>query len=117
LRLSPDVVVSPTQTSESAIFEVEFRNIRARTEPVNLILQLLVTILIIGIIYFFARSESQDWYEKWPAIDDDEFVMRCPSGTSRDVALRVRRIVSEQTGIEYEHIHPDQNFVYDLDCC
>ena len=57
------------------------------------------------------------WEEKWPPISDDEFMARCPPGTSRDVALRVRRIVAEQLGVSYERVYPEQNFVNDLDCC
>ena len=40
---------------------------------------------------------------------------RCGSGVSRDVALRVRRIISHSLGIEYERIYPEQSFVNDLD--
>ncbi|MCA9192503.1 MAG: hypothetical protein KDB03_12100, partial [Planctomycetales bacterium] len=38
------------------------------------------------------------------------------SAGARTTALKVRRIVSEQLGVPYEHIHPDQDFVKDLDC-
>ena len=62
-------------------------------------------------------AQSKRWYEKWPAIDDEEFLARCPAGTNREVALKVRRIVAEQTGVEYEHVYPEQSFVDDLDCC
>lgn len=54
--------------------------------------------------------------ERFPPIDDDEFVRRCGPGVNRDVAIRVRRIVSEQLGIEYERVYPDQKFVDDLYC-
>ena len=50
-------------------------------------------------------------------LSDDEFIQACTPGTSRDTALRVRRIIAQQLGIPYEHIHPDQDFVDDLDCC
>ena len=83
----------------------------------NAFSELLIILLIFGVICLFTFAESKKWYDKWPAIDDDEFMARCPSGTNRDVTLRVRRIVSEQTGIEYAHVYPDQSFVNDLDCC
>ena len=54
--------------------------------------------------------------KEWPAISDDEFVRRCPPGTRREVALKVRAIVSERLGLPYEHIYPGQNFVEDLGC-
>lgn len=53
--------------------------------------------------------------ERFSPIDDDEFMRRCAPGVSRDVALRVRRIISNSLGIEYERIHPEQSFVNDLD--
>ncbi|MEO1614766.1 MAG: hypothetical protein AAFV88_02890 [Planctomycetota bacterium] len=53
---------------------------------------------------------------RWPPISDDEFVARCPPGTGRDVALRVRRVISEQLGIPYDQIYPEQRFVDDLGC-
>ena len=80
-------------------------------------LTLLIVIAVgLAVIAIFAFVESKKWYEKWPAISDDEFVSRCPSGTNRETALRVREIISEQTGVEYEHIYPEQSFVKDLNC-
>ena len=83
----------------------------------NLFIQLLVILLVLFVIAFFSMVQSKRWYEKWPAIDDEEFLARCPAGTNREVALKVRRIVAEQTGVEYEHVYPEQSFVDDLDCC
>lgn len=83
----------------------------------NLFIQLLVILLVLFVIAFFSMAQSKRWYEKWPAIDDEEFLARCPAGTNREVALKVRRIVAEQTGVEHEHVYPDQSFVDDLDCC
>ena len=48
------------------------------------------------------------------AISDEEFLRRCSPGTSKEVALKVRRIVSEQLGVPYEKIHPEHRFVEDL---
>lgn len=83
----------------------------------NLFIQLLVILLVLFVIAVFSMAQSKRWYEKWPAIDDEEFLARCPAGTNREVALKVRRIVAEQTGVEYEHVYPEQSFVDDLDCC
>ena len=55
--------------------------------------------------------------ELFPPIDDTEFVRRCGPGIRPDVALRVRRIVSDQLGVDYDRIYPEQSFVNDLDCC
>ena len=83
----------------------------------NLLLQIILLLALLAVITIFSLAESRKWYEKWPAIDDDEFLARCPPGTDREVALKVRRIVAEQTGIEYGHVYPEQSFVDDLDCC
>ena len=66
-------------------------------------------------VCLFSRRAVQNFTDKWPAIDDDEFVSRCTPGTRRDTALGVRRIVSDQLSIPYEHIHPEQSFVDDFD--
>lgn len=70
-------------------------------------------LLLIGAL---ARTSAANWNKRWPRISDDEFVAKCATGTDRDTALRVRRIVSEQLGIDYDRIHPDQVFVSDLGC-
>ncbi|KLU05075.1 hypothetical protein RISK_002837 [Rhodopirellula islandica] len=45
------------------------------------------------------------------------FLAKCAPATNPERALKVRRIISEQLGVPYEHIHPEQSFVDDLDCC
>jgi hypothetical protein len=50
-----------------------------------------------------------------PAISDEEFVARCSPGTDPDIALRVRRIIAEFSGVDYERVHPGMNFIDDLD--
>lgn len=70
----------------------------------------LMTVLIV------CSFRSVQWLDKWPPIDDDEFMDRCKPGTNREIALKVRRIVSEQLGIEYDRVYPEQNFVDDLGC-
>lgn len=52
--------------------------------------------------------------KQFPPISDDEFLARCPPGTSRSVAPKVRRIVSEQAGVPYGQIYPSTRFVEDL---
>ena len=50
-----------------------------------------------------------------PPISDDEFMNRLPTGTSRDIAMRVRTIVAEQLGIERDRIYPDSTFIEMID--
>jgi hypothetical protein len=42
---------------------------------------------------------------------------RCRPGTNRDIALRVRRILSKCLGVDYDRVYPEQSFVDDLYCC
>ena len=54
--------------------------------------------------------------KKWPPISEDEFIRRCSPGVNRERALKVRRIISQQLGVEYDRIYPEQRFVEDLKC-
>ena len=80
--------------------------------------------LLIAVLAFFVamivvlleRRSIAKFNERFPPINDDEFVRRCRSGVNRNTAIRVRRIVSEQLGIEYERVYPEQKFVDDLGC-
>ena len=74
----------------------------------------LVALVILVLLVINGHAVEKRWREKWPKISDDEFMKRCPPGTKRDVALKVRRVISEQTGLEYERIYPEQHFVNDL---
>lgn len=47
-------------------------------------------------------------------ISEDEFMAKCTPGTSRDIALGVRRVVSESLGIPYDCIYPEHCLVKDL---
>ncbi len=64
----------------------------------------------LAIICMFDRYRIRSPYSR-PVISDDEFMDLLPPGTNRDVAMRVRSIVSEQSGIERDLIHPDSTFI------
>ena len=76
----------------------------------------LIWLLIDFVFFDTGPGFFSDFERRWPPINDDEFIRRCSPDVDRDIALRVRRIVSEQLGIPYEQIYPEQNFVNDLDC-
>ena len=86
---------------------------------------ILIIIFIVAIYFTMTWLENSGrgektgclynhWNRKWPPISEDEFMERLPPGTNRSVALRVRTIVAEQLGVEYDQIYPEQNFVNDL---
>ncbi|MGE4000222.1 MAG: hypothetical protein AB7I48_08400 [Planctomycetaceae bacterium] len=50
-----------------------------------------------------------------PPISDEEFLRRCSPGVRPEVAFKVRTLLSEHLGIEYERVHPESKFV-DITC-
>ena len=76
-------------------------------------LSVLVIVTVIGVVAILClvdRFRYRSPYSR-ESISDDEFMARLPAGTSRDVALRVREIVSDQSGIDPKLIHPDSTFI------
>ena len=67
-------------------------------------------LLVIGLLLLLAHSTAKRRRERFerrfPPISDAEFVARCRAGTNPEVALRVRRIVADRLGVEYDRIHP-----------
>lgn len=74
----------------------------------------LIVLAIFGATGVLDRHRRNDFNERFPPISDDEFMARCPAGTNRVIALKVRRIIAHQLGIEYERIYPESSFVNDL---
>lgn len=75
---------------------------------------LILLVLAVGLVC--GAAERKKYESRFPSISDDKFVELCGPGTNRDVALRVRRIVADQLGVEYDRIHPASSFVNDLGC-
>lgn len=75
-----------------------------------------LVILALAVLAGFTLKRQHDFKSQWPAISDEEFLAKCPPNTDAEIALKVRRIVSEQLGVAYEYIHPEQKFIDDLDC-
>ncbi len=71
---------------------------------------------ILIVVNAWRRATTIPSIEKWPPISDDEFIRRCPPGVDRERALKVRRIISEQLGVDYDRVYPEQRFVEDLGC-
>ena len=74
-----------------------------------------VTLVVLGLVVAYCWPVNhKSWRDKWPPISDDEFIRRCSPGVDRERALKVRRIVSRQLGIDYDRVYPEQRFVEDL---
>lgn len=49
-------------------------------------------------------------YTIQPPISDAEFVARCTPETTPWVALRVRRIIADNFGLDYNRVYPSHDF-------
>ena len=77
----------------------------------------LIAVILFGIWWLLSGLESLDSSRinsEYLPISDDEFMAKCDPGTSRDVALGVRRVISESLGVPYESIYPEHRLVEDL---
>ena len=70
--------------------------------------------IIILILCLVAVKQQQEFNERFPPISDAEFVARCTPGSNPGIALRVRRIVADNLGVDYHRIYPSTRFVDDL---
>jgi hypothetical protein len=80
--------------------------------------QLIVcfAILLVGLAAIGYQSARHERHiiENFPPITDEEFLARCKPGTNPEIALKVRKIVANQMGVEYERVHPSTRFIGDL---
>jgi hypothetical protein len=80
--------------------------------PILVGLSVLVIFALVCVVV--AVKQRRAFAEKFPPISDAEFLARCTPGTSREVALKVRRILADRLAVEYERIHPSMRFVDDI---
>lgn len=81
---------------------------------VPLILCVAASLVALVVCLIAARRKWAAFVERFPPISDAEFLARCKPGTNPEVALKVRRIVSDALAVEYERIYPSSRFVNDL---
>lgn len=81
---------------------------------INMAIGLIAIAAILAILLLSCVTPRANFESRYPPISDDEFVERCGLGTNRDIALRVRRIVADKSGVEYARIHPSTSFANDL---
>ena len=81
-------------------------------------MQLLMLAAVAAVLIMLMGRLSADvpCKDKWPPISEDEFIRRCSPGVDRARALKVRRIISEQLGVDYDRVYPEQRFIEDLGC-
>lgn len=83
---------------------------------IDLVIVLALIVSLVLAVFCFDRIATRRWMDRWRAISDDEFLAKCSPGVDPGRALKVRKIMSEQLGIPYDRIHPDQSFVDGLGC-
>lgn len=88
---------------------------------VVLLISVPIILLMLPCILACLRSENSapdvdeiPFEEQFPPRSDAEFVERCGPGTNAAVALKVRRLLSDCLGVDYERIHPSARIVQDL---
>ena len=74
-----------------------------------------VFVLVLVVLAVIARRRTrQSFADRYPPISDAEFLARCRPGTDPEVALRVRRIIADRLGVDYERVYPSMSFVEDV---
>jgi hypothetical protein len=81
--------------------------------PIILCVALLILLLVVCAIV--SKRQRRAFEERFPPISDAEFMARCTPGTRPEVALKVRRMVADAFGVEYERVYPSTRFVEDLE--
>ncbi len=80
----------------------------------NPTLVFFLVLLVTMAIYSFSEYKRRVAFEeRFPPISDAEFLARCSPGTDHGVALKVRRILSDIYGVEYERVYPSSRLVDD----
>jgi hypothetical protein len=79
-----------------------------------LLLFFLAVLFAVFLTIVLEKKRRDDFEKRFPPISNAEFVARCPPGTDPAVALKVRRIVADQLGVDYERVYPSSRFVEDL---
>jgi len=103
----------------SLVFRIKGRAVIRKSWQIEsenrMILTFLVGLgLLILVLVSLARRQGELFNKQFPPISDAEFIARCTPGVNPTVALRVRRIVANNLGVEYERIYPSTRFVEDL---
>jgi hypothetical protein len=85
-----------------------------------LLVAFVLLVYVVGFILMLidlairAKRWQESFNSRFPAISDAEFVARCAPGIDAEVALRVRRVVAENIGVECERIYPSSRLMEDL---
>lgn len=77
------------------------------------VVMLIIALLTVTICLLFTRTVGSDELPPENAISDEEFLAAC-SVKDPNIALKVRRVIAECSGVEERYIHPHHRLVADL---
>lgn len=80
---------------------------------IPILVSLTILVVVFVVVVMAVRSRA-GFAERYPPISDAEFLARCSPGVNPAVALKVRAIVAEYFGIDYERVHPSMSFIEDI---
>jgi hypothetical protein len=83
-------------------------------EVLGIIIVCLLALLILLFFHLLLKERRKQFEAKFTPISDEEFMALCKPGTDPKIALKVRRIVAENLGVEYDRIYPSARFLEDL---
>jgi hypothetical protein len=78
---------------------------------------LIFVSLLVGLIAYvviISRRQQRLFEERFPPITDGEFLAKCTPGTDPARALKVRRIIADNLGVNYDRLHPSARFAEDI---
>jgi len=91
-----------------------FATSNRRTRMIPTVAFALAVVVVVIAAVVLERRRRAEFNERFPPISDAEFMALCPPGTNPAIALKVRRIFSDQLGVEYERIYPSSRIFGDL---
>lgn len=60
-------------------------------------------------------QERVEFEKRFPAVSDAEFLARCTPGTDPQIALRVRKVLSDIYSVDENRIYPSSRLINDLE--
>src|SRR4029077_8815390 len=90
---------------------VEFGNCAGKSRMIPTVVGIILLLIFLITGFFLQRRRRAAFEMRFPPISDAEFMALCPPGTKPAIALKVRRILADQLGVEYERIYPSSRIV------
>ena len=66
------------------------------------------------VVGWFEAKEHRDYLETHPPISDEEYLALCDPSVDPEVALKVREILEDVSGVDAEVIYPEARLISDL---